>query len=181
MNKNSPLNQRYSCSIGADGLQFLEVANRWMHDAVYKGTRPLDPDFVRMPVVATYVDYWNRLHVIPVLRATGEGDLADEMLANAQRFFDNGSVKFQKSETDFELNLFAGNLEGAIDSFDRLLDRWANSEATYTSFNRGNFWSLRLAGVHTLPLRDDPRFQAAKARYDQELALHRSRIEAEPK
>jgi len=161
------------------GSEFLEVANRWMHDAVYKGTRPLDPDFVRMPVVVTYVDYWNRLHVIPVLRANGEGDLADEMLANAQRFFDNGSVKFQKSETDFELNLFAGNLEGAIDSFDRLLDRWANSEATYTSFNRGNFWSLRLAGVHTLPLRDDPRFQAAKARYDRELALHRSRIQAE--
>ena len=163
------------------GSEFLEVANRWMHDAVYKGTRPVDPDFVRMPVVATYVDYWNRLHVIPVLRASGEDELADEMLANAQRFFDNASIKFQKSETAFELNLFAGNLEGAIDSFDRLLDRWTNPEATYTTFNRGHFWSLRLAGVHTLPLHDDPRFQAAKARYDQELALHRSRIEAELK
>jgi TolB-like protein len=161
------------------GSEFLEVANRWMHDAAYKGTRPLDPDFVRMPGVATYVDYWNRLIVIPVLRASGEGELADEMLANAQRFFDNASVKFQKSETDFELNLFAGNHQGAIDSFDRLLDRWTNPEATYIDLNRGDFWSLRLAGVHTLPLHDDPRFQAAKARYDQKLALNRSRIEAQ--
>ncbi len=156
--------------------ELLEVVNRWQHDAVYKGTRPLDPDFVRTPVVATYFDYWNRFHMIPVLRANGEDEVADAMLASAGRFFDGASIKFQRSETDFELQLFVGNIEGAIDSLDRLLDGWTDAEATYTDINRSYFWSLRLAGVHTLPLRDNPRFQAAKARYEQELALHRSRI-----
>ena len=158
--------------------ELLAVVNRWQHDAVYKGTRPLDPDFVRTPVVATYFDYWNRFHMTPVLRANGEDEVADAMLASARRFFDGASIKFQRSETDFELQLFVGNIEGAIDSLDRLLDGWTDSEATYTDINRSYFWSLRLAGVHTLPLHDNRRFEKAKERYEQHLALHRSRIRA---
>ena len=100
------------------------------------------------------------------------------MLASARRFFDGASIKFQRSETDFELQLFVGNIEGAIDSLDRLLDGWTDSEATYTDINRSYFWSLRLAGVHTLPLHDNRRFEKARERYQQHLALHRSRIRA---
>lgn len=159
--------------------ELLEVVNRWQHDAVYKGTRPLDPDFVRTPVVATYFDYWNRFHMIPVLRANGEHEVADAMLASAQRFFDGASMNFQRSETDFELQLFAGNNAAAIESLNRLLDGWSEPEATYIDINRAYFWSLRLAGVHTLPLRDDPRFDKFRERYEQHLALHRSRIRAQ--
>ncbi len=158
------------------GRELLEVLNRWQHDAVYKGTRPLDPDFVRTPTVASYFDYWNRFHAVPILRASGEDQVADAMLASARQYFDTASSKFQRSETDFELRLFEGDVDGAIDSLDRLLEDWADPEVIYTDINRGNFWSLRLAGVHTLPLHDDPRFAEVRERYEQHIALHRSRI-----
>ncbi len=157
------------------------MLNRWAHDAVYKGTRPLDPDFLRVPVVATYADYWQRFHMIPVFRANGEGAVADAILASARRFFDGSSDKFRRGETDFELQLFAGNNAAAIESLNRLLDSWTEPEATYTDINRAYFWSLRLAGVHTLPLHDDPRFEKAREHYEQHLALHRSRIRAQLK
>ncbi len=168
----------YALRNGTAG-ELLEVVNRWQHDATYKGTRPLDPDFVRTPVVASCVDYWNRFHMTPVLRANGEDEVADALLDSARRFYNSASLKFQQSETDFELHLFAGDNAAAIDSLNRLLDHWSEPEATYTDINRANFWSLRLAGVHLLPLQGDPRFEKARERYEQHLALHRSRIRAQ--
>lgn len=159
-----------------ESSKVLEIFNRWQHDAVYKGTRPLDPDFVRRPVVASYFDYWTRFQMVPVLRANGETEVADEILASAKTFFEHASTRFQRAETEFELHVFAGDYEAAIDSLERLLDSWLESEATYTDIYRAQFWSLRLAGVHALALRDKQRFHRVKARYDRELAVHRSQI-----
>lgn len=157
---------------------FIEAYSIWYNFSIYKDSTPeLPARRLTEATVDTVLGYWVKLGAVPAFRAVGETDLADRIVANARRYFDESSDQFKRSETNYELLVRSGDYDGALDTLEALLEtNKADDPASYVSLDLGYFWWLRYRLPEDVTFRDEPRFQAILAERAEKLQLERQAI-----
>ena len=157
---------------------FIEAYSTWYYFSIYKDSTPeLPARHLTDATVDTMLGYWIKLGTVPALRAVGETDLADRIVANALRYFNESSDQFKRSETNYELLVRSGNYDGALDTLEALLETNKVDDPTaYVSLDLGYFWWLRYRVPEDVTFRDEPRFQTILAGRAEMLQVERKAI-----
>lgn len=113
----------------------------------------------RKRAVASVVDYHFLDHMVPALRAAGETTTAEQSFSGLKAFFDNASDTLRHHETRFRLQLFSGDVEGALDTLETLIDDGRGGTVPSWSLNLSELrWWLEFDGVLSEPLKNNPRY-----------------------
>jgi TolB-like protein/Flp pilus assembly protein TadD len=78
-------------------------------------------DFRQNEVIST-IDYQFLDYLVPALRAAGETDTAEQVLSLMKAIFENASDTFRHHETPYRLQLYSGDVAGALDTLEELVD-----------------------------------------------------------
>ncbi len=115
-------------------------------------------NFRQKPVVAPG-DYDMLLHMVPALRAAGETGTAEQMLSRLKAFFDDASDTLRHHETPYRQQLLSGDVEGALDTLEMMIDDGRGGVIPSWSSNLSELrWWLEFDGVLAEPLRASPRY-----------------------
>jgi TolB-like protein/Tfp pilus assembly protein PilF len=115
-------------------------------------------NFRQRPVAST-ADYTFLDNLLPALRAAGETGAAEQILSALQAFFDNASDTLRHHETEYRLQLFSGDIEGALDALEALIDDGRGGMVPSWSTNLSELrWWLEFDGVLAGPLKNSPRY-----------------------
>lgn len=157
---------------------FVEAYSIWYYYAIYKDSTPqLPARHLTDSRVETMLVYWIKLGTVPALRATGETDLAEDIVAGARRFFDNSSDQFKRTETNYWLQVLSGDFDGAMDTLEaNLVTNKADDPVSYVSLDLAYLWWLKFAAPHDAALGDNARLQAIRARHEEKLGVARKAI-----
>ena len=109
--------------------------------------------------VASTIDYVSLNQLLPALHAAGETDTAERILSELNAFFDNASDTFRHHETRYQLQLFSGDVEGALDTLEELIDDGRGGLIPSWSTNLSELrWWLEFDGILAEPLKNNPRY-----------------------
>jgi tetratricopeptide (TPR) repeat protein len=115
-------------------------------------------NFQRRSVTST-IDYVSLNQLLPALHAAGETDAAERILSELNAFFDNASDTFRHHETRYQLQLFSGDVEGALDTLEELIDDGRGGMVPSWSTNLSELrWWLEFDGIVAEPLKGSPRY-----------------------
>jgi len=114
-------------------------------------------DFRQRPA-ASPPDYMFLVQMLPALHAAGESGTAEQIFSRLNTFFNNASGTLRHHETPFRLQLFAGDVDGALDTLDELIDdgRGGVIPSRITNLSELRWW-LEFDGVLAKPLKSSPR------------------------
>ena len=113
----------------------------------------------RQRTVASTVDYVALDLMLPALRAAGETDTAKEVFAQLKAFFDNANDTFKHHETDYRLQLFSGEVGGALDTLEEMIEDGRGGYVPTWLTNPSELrWWLEFDGVLADPLKSSPRY-----------------------
>jgi len=109
--------------------------------------------------VASTIDYVSLDQVLPALHAAGETDAAQRILSGLNAFFDNASETLRHHETRYHLQLYSGDVEGALDTLEVLIDEGRGGIIPSWSTNLSELrWWLEFDGILAEPLKASPRY-----------------------
>jgi hypothetical protein len=115
-------------------------------------------DLRQRPAVSP-ADYNTLVQMLPVLRATEEMVTAGQIFSRLKTFFDNSSDTLRHHETPFRLQLFTGDVEGALDTLNELIDDGRGGMIPSRSVNLSELrWWLEFDGILAEPLKSSPRY-----------------------
>jgi TolB-like protein/tetratricopeptide (TPR) repeat protein len=115
-------------------------------------------NFRQRPVAST-IDYVSLNQMLPALHAAGETRTAEQILSGLKVFFDNASDTLRHHETRYRLQLFSGDVEGALDTLDALIEDGRGGIVPSWSTNLSELrWWLEFDGVLAEPLKKSPRY-----------------------
>ncbi len=114
--------------------------------------------FRQRPVAST-ADYLFLDQMMPALHAAGETGTAEQILSRLKAFFDNASDTLRHHETPYRLQLFSGDVAGALDTLEELIDdgRGGIIPSWSTGLSELRWW-LEFDGVLAEPLKVSPRY-----------------------
>ncbi len=114
---------------------------------------------IRRRLVASTADYHFLGNLVPALRAAGDADTAEQILSGLQALFDNGSDTLKHHETRYRLQLFSGDIDGALDTLELLIDEGRGGIIPSWSSNLSELrWWLEFEGILAEPLNNSPRY-----------------------
>jgi len=117
-----------------------------------------DGSFQERPV-ASVIDYVFLDQIVPALRAAGENASAEQILSGLRTFFDNASDTLRHHETAYRLQLFSGDVDGALDTLEELIDDGRGGIIPSWSANLSELrWWLEFDGILAEPLKGSPRY-----------------------
>lgn len=117
------------------------------------------------------------LTAIPAFLAAGETDVADALLERARRYFDNASEVLRYNETEYSLQLMEGDVEGALDTLEAILESPRSGFLRNAMANLSEYrWWLEFEGELAAPLAGDPRYQSILAKRAEHIAQERVEI-----
>ena len=115
-------------------------------------------NFRQRPVAST-VDYHFLSLMMPALRAAGETATAERILSELKAFFSNASDRLRHHETPYQLQLFSGDVEGALDTMELLIDEGRGGIIPSWSSSLSELrWWLEFEGILAEPLKNNPRY-----------------------
>lgn len=133
-------------------------------------------DFRQRPA-ASPSDYTFLVQVLPALHSTGETGTAEQIFSRLSTFFDNASDTLRHHETPFRLQLFAGDVDGALDTLDTLIDNGRGGVIPSWSANLSELrWWLEFDGILAEPLKSSPRYSEILERRQAHVARERQAI-----
>ena len=113
----------------------------------------------RQRAVASTGDYRFLDQVIPALRAAGETGTVEQILPELKAFFNKASETLGHHETRYRLQLFSGDVEGALDTLEMLIDDGRGGIIPSWSENLSELrWWLEFDGILAKPLKNNPRY-----------------------
>jgi TolB-like protein/Flp pilus assembly protein TadD len=126
---------------------------------------------------ATSADYIYLVQVLPALQAAGETTTAQQIFSSLQAFFDGASDALRHHETPFRLQLFAGDVEGALETLESMIDDGRGGIIPSWSANLSELrWWLEFDGVLAEPLKSSPRYAEILGRRQAHIARQREAI-----
>ncbi len=122
-------------------------------------------------------DYMFLVQMLPALRAAGETGTAEQVFSRLSSFFENASDTVRHHETPFRLQLFAGDVEGALDTLESMIDdgRGGVIPSWSTSLSELRWW-LEFDGVLAEPLKSSPRYAEILDKRQAHMARQREAI-----
>jgi tetratricopeptide (TPR) repeat protein len=115
-------------------------------------------NFRQRPVAST-IDYVSLNQIFPALHAAGETHPAEQILSGLKAFFNNASGTLKHHETRYRLQLFSGDVEGALDTLEALIDDGRGGVVPSWSTNLSELrWWLEFDGILAEPLKNSPRY-----------------------
>jgi TolB-like protein/Tfp pilus assembly protein PilF len=162
---------RYALQVGAPG-DFIEAVTRWQEVVGVGGARNLrDLD------IASLMDYLLLMRTLPAFRAAGETDVVEQNLAQAQAYFEQASETARTHETPYELQLYSGDVDGALDTLEHLVDTGRGGIQPAWNIKPSEFrWWLEFQGILAAPLADEPRYAAILEKRKAHIAREREAI-----
>jgi TolB-like protein/cytochrome c-type biogenesis protein CcmH/NrfG len=162
---------RYALQVGAPG-DFIEAVTRWQEVVGVGGARNLrDLD------IASLMDYLLLMRTLPAFRAAGETDVVEQNLAQAQAYFEQASETARTHETPYELQLYSGDVDGALDTLEHLVDTGRGGIQPAWNIKPSEFrWWLEFQGILAAPLADEPRYTAILEKRKAHIAREREAI-----
>jgi TolB-like protein/tetratricopeptide (TPR) repeat protein len=162
---------RYALETGTPH-DFIEAMTRWQEVVGMGGARNF-----RDLEIASPIDYWLLMRTLPAFRAAGETDVADQNLARAQAYFAQASEAMQTHETPYALQLYSGDVDGALDTLESMVDTGRGGFQPYWNAKSSEFrWWLEFQGILAAPLSDDPRYAAILEKRESHIAGEREAI-----
>ena len=162
---------RYALETGTPH-DFIEAMTRWQEGVGMGGARNF-----RDLEIASPIDYWLLMRTLPAFRAAGETDVADQNLARAQAYFAQASEAMQTHETPYALQLYSGDVDGALDTLESMVDTGRGGFQPYWNAKSSEFrWWLEFQGILAAPLSDDPRYAAILEKRESHIAGEREAI-----
>lgn len=162
---------RYVLKIGKP-LDYIDALTQWRNTPGTGGRSDLRDTSMSDPTLFSY-----KLLTIPSFRAAGETEVADALLKSARAYFGNASEVLRYHETPFSLQLFEGDVEGALDTLEAILE---TSRSGFLRNGMGNLseyrWWLEFEGELAAPLAENPRYHAILARRAEHIAQEREEI-----
>ncbi len=114
---------------------------------------------LRQGPVASPPDFMFLVQMLPALRAAGETGTAEQILSRLNAFFNDASDTLRHHETLYQLQLFSGDVEGALDTLDALIDDGRGGIIPSWSTNLSELrWWLEFDGILAEPLKNSPRY-----------------------
>lgn len=114
---------------------------------------------LRQRPVTSPSDYMFLSQMLPVLHAAGETGTAEQVFSRLNTFFNNASDTLRLHETPFRLQLFAGDVDGALDTLNEVIDDGRGGAIPSRATNLSELrWWLEFNGVLAEPLKDNPRY-----------------------
>jgi hypothetical protein len=115
-------------------------------------------NFRQMPVESPS-DYMHLVKMLPAFHAAGETATAEQIFSRLSAFFDNASDTLRHHETPYVLQLFSGDVEGALDTLEKLIDDGRGGLIPSWSTNLSELrWWLEFDGILAEPLKNNPRY-----------------------
>ena len=134
--------------------QFIEAFAMSLETPGMGGARDL-----RQRPVASPSDYMFLLKMVPALHAAGETGTAEQIFSRLSTFFNNASDTLRYHETPFRLQLFAGDVDGALDTLESMVDDGRGGVVPSWSAGLSELrWWLEFDGVLAEPLKASPRY-----------------------
>ena len=126
---------------------------------------------------ATTGDYMFLVQMLPAMLAAGETTAAEQIFSGLQAFFDAASDAVKHHETPFRLQLFAGDVEGALDTLESMIDdgRGGVIPSWNVSLSELRWW-LEFDGILAEPLKSSPRYAEILEKREAHLAVQREAI-----
>ena len=115
-------------------------------------------NFRQSPVAST-ADYVHLGQMLPAFHAAGETVTAEQILTGLKEFFNSASDTLRHHETPYRLQLFSGDVEGALDTLEALIDdgRGGVIPSWSTGLSELRWW-LEFEGILAEPLKGSPRY-----------------------
>jgi hypothetical protein len=133
-------------------------------------------NFRQRPVEST-IDYMSLSQMLPALHAAGETRTAEQIASGLRAFFDNASGTLKHHETRYRLQLFSGDVEGALDTLEALVDDGRGGIIPSWSTNLSELrWWLEFDGILAEPLKISPRYSAISEKREAHVARDRQAI-----
>ena len=162
---------RYELQTGKPD-EFVEAITRWQEVVGVGGARNLrDLD------IASPMDYLLLMRTLPAFRAAGETDVVEQSLAQAQAYFEQASETARTHETPYELQLYSGDVDGALDTLEHLVDTGRGGIQPAWNIKPSEFrWWLEFQGILAAPLAEEPRYAAILEKREAHVAREREAI-----
>jgi len=127
--------------------------------------------------IASPPDYWLLMRTLPAFRAVGETDVVEQNLARAQAYFAQASETMRTHETPYELQLYSGDVDGALDTLESLVDTGRGGFQPAWNTKPSEFrWWLEFQGILAAPLAEEPRYAAILGNREAHIAREREAI-----
>jgi TolB-like protein/Flp pilus assembly protein TadD len=127
--------------------------------------------------VASILDYTYLKYMVPALRESGETDTAEQILLRMKAYFNESSDTLRHHETPYHLQLYSGDVAGALDTLDELVDDGRGGQIPSWSSNPSELrWWLEFDGVLAEPLKSSPRYAEILAKRRAHIAQQRDAI-----
>jgi TolB-like protein/DNA-binding winged helix-turn-helix (wHTH) protein/Flp pilus assembly protein TadD len=164
---------RHSLKTGRP-LDYVEAAEQWLDTPGTGGRSDL-----RDPTIKAPTTFGETLILIPAFRAAGETEVADQLLASAQDYFDNASESLRYHETGYALQLLSGDVESALDTLEMIIDSPRSGFLRNAMNNPTEYrWWLEFEGELAAALAENPRYHEIMARREEWLVQEREAIRA---
>ncbi|MFQ5547359.1 MAG: winged helix-turn-helix domain-containing protein [Woeseia sp.] len=155
--------------------EFIEAISIWSR---HYGSSVLDMDNAS---VDNLIEFIQKVPHAPAYRAAGNDSFATELLRNGQAFFDASST-FHQYAWGFQMSVFAGDYENAMDILDTILDPGRDESLLRLRANLMDVpfpwsWWMVYEGEIAAPLRDNPRYQVILDRKNAVFAIERETIQ----
>ena len=132
---------------------------------------------IRQRPAASTADYLFLNHMMPALSTAGETATAEQIRSRLEAFFNNASDTLRHHETPYRLHLFSGDVEGALDILEELIDDGRGGIIPSWSTNLSELrWWLEFDGVLAEPLRSSPRYAEIRDKRQAHVARDRQAI-----
>jgi hypothetical protein len=123
------------------------------------------------------MDYLLLMRTLPAFRAAGETDIVEQSLAHAQAYFEQASETARTHETPYELQLYSGDVAGALDTLEHLVDTGRGGFQPAWNIKPSEFrWWLEFQGILAAPLAEEPRYAAILEKREAHVAREREAI-----
>jgi hypothetical protein len=132
---------------------------------------------LRQNPIASTGDYMYLSHLVPALHAAGEADTAEQILSRLKAFFEDASDTLKHHETPYCLQLYSGDVAGALDTLEELIDEGRGGHIPSWSSNPSELrWWLEFDGVLAEPLKSSPRYAEILEKRQVHIAREREAI-----
>ena len=114
---------------------------------------------LRQRPVASTMDYLVLDKMLPALHAAGETRTAEQIRSRLEAFFDHASDTLRHHETPYRLQLFSGDVAGALDTLETLINDGRGGVVPSWSTGLSELrWWLEFDGILAEPLKSSPRY-----------------------
>jgi TolB-like protein/DNA-binding winged helix-turn-helix (wHTH) protein/tetratricopeptide (TPR) repeat protein len=165
------LGLRYALRIGQP-LDFVDALVQWLDSPGLGGRSDMRVVDFTDPTTFSFA-----LFTIPAFRAAGETDVADALLERAREYFDNASEVLRYHETQYSLQLMEGDIEGALDTLEAILESPRSGFLPDHLSNPSEYrWWLEFEGELAAPLAENPRYHSIMVTRAEHIAQERAAI-----